>query len=75
MRRRSDSEMRNTQNARSEERSAIKVFRLPDPWTTIPERKQIWDGNAEAVDNRSIMRVAQTGPIYGYSYLGTKVIG
>ena len=74
MRRRSDSEMCNTQNARSKERSAIKVFRRPDPWTTIPKRKQIWDGNAEALDNRSIVKVAQRGPIYGYSYLGLKVI-
>ena len=37
MRCRSDNEMRNTQNARSEERSAIKVFRQREKGRAIDE--------------------------------------
>jgi hypothetical protein len=72
MRRQGKYEKANKWHVHSQKRSAIKV--LCQPGNTIKkELKLIEKEHGEVVNQRSTIRVAQKGPIYGYSYLGTRV--
>jgi hypothetical protein len=58
----------------SRERSAIKVFTGYNQWM-LKQKVELTEKKThdEVVNEHSTIRVAQNGPIYGYSYLGSRV--
>jgi hypothetical protein len=72
MRRQGKYEKANKWHVHSQKRSAIKV--LCQPCNTIKKELKLTEKeHGEVVNQHSTIRVAQKGPIYGYSYLGTRV--
>jgi hypothetical protein len=58
----------------SRERSAIKVFMAYNEWR-LKQKVELTEKKThdEFINEHSTIRVAQNGPIYGYSYLGSRV--